>query len=199
MLVGSHHTAASLWDALDDPEVPARTRLGPPGVDVERFVPRERAAAAAQLAALAGRLRPRPRPACGAGRRCLRARRARPRRAALARLDPASDRLVAFVGKLIVSKGVDLLLAAWPLVLQSVPARGSWWSASAPTATDSSDCAPRSRRATAGEGDARAGRSLEDASASSPLAHLLAFLDRLAGEAPSAISRGGGAAASASC
>jgi glycosyltransferase involved in cell wall biosynthesis len=28
---------------------------------------------------------------------------------------------VAFVGKLIVSKGVDLLLAAWPLVLERVP------------------------------------------------------------------------------
>ncbi len=40
---------------------------------------------------------------------------------ALARLDPARDRLVAFVGKLIVSKGVDLLLAAWPLVLERVP------------------------------------------------------------------------------
>ena len=31
------------------------------------------------------------------------------------------DRLVAFVGKLIVSKGVDLLIAAWPLVLAAVP------------------------------------------------------------------------------
>ena len=29
---------------------------------------------------------------------------------------------MAFVGKLIVSKGVDLLLAAWPLVLERVPA-----------------------------------------------------------------------------
>ncbi|MCW2986601.1 MAG: hypothetical protein JWR63_4171, partial [Conexibacter sp.] len=40
---------------------------------------------------------------------------------ALARLDPERDRLVAFVGKLIVSKGVDLLAAAWPLVLAAVP------------------------------------------------------------------------------
>jgi glycosyltransferase involved in cell wall biosynthesis len=30
--------------------------------------------------------------------------------------------LVAFVGKLIVAKGIDLLLAAWPLVLSEVPA-----------------------------------------------------------------------------
>ena len=39
----------------------------------------------------------------------------------LARLDPEQDILVAYVGKLIVSKGVDLLLAAWPLVLARVP------------------------------------------------------------------------------
>ncbi|HEX5146313.1 MAG TPA: glycosyltransferase, partial [Conexibacter sp.] len=33
----------------------------------------------------------------------------------------AGDRLVAFVGKLIVSKGIDLLVAAWPLVLAREP------------------------------------------------------------------------------
>src|SRR4030095_13858481 len=31
------------------------------------------------------------------------------------------DRIVSYVGKLIVSKGVDLLLAAWPLVVDRVP------------------------------------------------------------------------------
>ena len=31
ILVGSRHTALSLWDALEDPSVPPRTRLGPPG------------------------------------------------------------------------------------------------------------------------------------------------------------------------
>ena len=36
-------------------------------------------------------------------------------------IDPSRDRVVVFVGKLIASKGVDLLLAAWPLVLQRVP------------------------------------------------------------------------------
>ncbi len=41
VLVGSHHTAASLWAALADPALPQRTRLGPPGVDVARFVPRD--------------------------------------------------------------------------------------------------------------------------------------------------------------
>ncbi len=46
VLVGSHHTAESLWRALaDDRTCIERTRLGPPGVDVERFAPREPAAA----------------------------------------------------------------------------------------------------------------------------------------------------------
>ena len=40
----------------------------------------------------------------------------------------AGDRLVVFVGKLIVSKGVDLLLAAWPLVLRARAAGAAAWS-----------------------------------------------------------------------
>jgi glycosyltransferase involved in cell wall biosynthesis len=39
----------------------------------------------------------------------------------LRQLDPTCDRIVSYVGKLIVSKGVDLLLAAWPLVVAHVP------------------------------------------------------------------------------
>jgi glycosyltransferase involved in cell wall biosynthesis len=75
ILAGSAHTAESLWAALADlPALPEKTRLGPPGVDVEEFSPR--------------------------GER---------------------EELVAFVGKLIVSKGVDLLLAAWPLVRAENP------------------------------------------------------------------------------
>lgn len=71
VLVGSAHTGESLWAALPDlADLRDKTRLGPPGVDVEEFSP-------------------------GEGGR---------------------DPLVVFVGKLIVSKGVDLLLAAWPLV-----------------------------------------------------------------------------------
>ena len=57
VLVGSHHTAASLWSALDDPALPGRTRLGPPGVDVARFVPRDPQRAAAGLRELTVRLR----------------------------------------------------------------------------------------------------------------------------------------------
>lgn len=77
VLVGSRHTAESLWTALPGtPDLPEKTRLGPPGVDTERFRPR-----------------------------------------VLSRWEAAGQgRRVVFVGKLIVSKGVDLLLAAWPLV-----------------------------------------------------------------------------------
>ena len=75
VLIGSAHTAESLWATLSDlPDLREKTRLGPPGVDIEEFRP-------------------------GTGR----------------------ENLVAFVGKLIVSKGVDLLLAAWPLVRAAHP------------------------------------------------------------------------------
>ena len=76
ILIGSAHTAESLWAALSElPDLAEKTRLGPPGVDIEEFRPQ--------------------------GAR--------------------DEQLVAFVGKLIVSKGVDLLLAAWPLVRSAHP------------------------------------------------------------------------------
>src|SRR4051812_12664458 len=56
VLVGSRHTGESLWEVLGDPELPERTRLGPPGVDADTFVPREPEDAAERLEALAGRL-----------------------------------------------------------------------------------------------------------------------------------------------
>jgi glycosyltransferase involved in cell wall biosynthesis len=112
VLVGSRHTAESLWAALDDPSLAERTRLGPPGVDVHAFRPRNPADAAAGLRALVDRLEGAP--AAGWGGDVGAA-------AALRALDPTSDRIVSFVGKLIVSKGVDLLLAAWPLVVAAVP------------------------------------------------------------------------------
>ncbi|MGN6276574.1 MAG: glycosyltransferase family 4 protein [Solirubrobacterales bacterium] len=74
VLVGSAHTAESLWETLSLPGLPEKTRLGPPGVDVEEFRP--------------------------AGER---------------------EPLVAFVGKFLVAKGLDLLLAAWPLVHSAHP------------------------------------------------------------------------------
>ncbi|MDQ3992992.1 MAG: glycosyltransferase family 4 protein [Actinomycetota bacterium] len=113
ILVGSRHTAESLWAALGDDSLPDRTRLGPPGVDVHTFHPREAPEAAAGLRALADRLEGAPAVGWGGDEGAA---------AALRALDPAHDRIVSFVGKLIVSKGVDLLLAAWPLVVAAVPA-----------------------------------------------------------------------------
>jgi glycosyltransferase involved in cell wall biosynthesis len=117
VLVGSRHTAESLWAAMDDPRLESRTRLGPPGVDVERFAPRAPAEARAGLARLRERLEGEAAPAAD-GSSFARDPAAAAR--ALARLAP-EDRIVVFVGKLIASKGVELLLAAWPLVLAREP------------------------------------------------------------------------------
>ena len=38
ILVGSRHTAESLWGAMG-PGLEERTRLGPPGVDIQSFTP----------------------------------------------------------------------------------------------------------------------------------------------------------------
>jgi glycosyltransferase involved in cell wall biosynthesis len=104
VLVGSEHTANSLFEVLaDEPSLPERTRLGPPGVDVHEFRRRE-----PDLERLAGR------PAAAWG-----GEHGSPE--VLRELDPSRDRIVSFVGKLIVSKGVDLLLAAWPSVVAAVP------------------------------------------------------------------------------
>src|SRR3954454_11727601 len=56
VLVGSRHTAESLWAAMGDRGLEARTKLGPPGVDIAEFRPREPEAARAGLAALVERL-----------------------------------------------------------------------------------------------------------------------------------------------
>jgi len=126
VLVGSRHTAERLWTTLQDPALPARTRLGPPGVDVARFVPRTPAQARVGVAQLAGALAARA-DATPAGTGDTESAFARDDAAAAGALSDvaagaeAGDRLVAFVGKLIVSKGIDLLLAAWPLVLQAQP------------------------------------------------------------------------------
>ena len=99
--------------SMDDPALPDRTRLGPPGVDVHAFRP---------AAARRGRRAARRRWPTGSRARHRRAGAASAGAAdALRALDPRSDRIVSYVGKLIVSKGVDLLLAAWPLVVARVP------------------------------------------------------------------------------
>ena len=112
VLVGSGHTGESLWEVMGDPELPGRTRLGPPGVDVHTFHPRPPAEAAERLRALADRLEGAA--AAGWGGEAGAA-------AALRSVDPQREPIVGYVGKLIVSKGVDLLLAAWPLVTAAVP------------------------------------------------------------------------------
>jgi glycosyltransferase involved in cell wall biosynthesis len=116
ILVGSRHTAESLWTEMDDPTVTDRTRLGPPGVDVARFAPREPADGRAGLERLQGSLAGAE---SGGGSDSF-ARSPGEAAAALATIEPG-DRLVAYVGKLIGSKGVELLLAAWPLVLAAEP------------------------------------------------------------------------------
>ncbi|HEV2811780.1 MAG TPA: glycosyltransferase, partial [Solirubrobacteraceae bacterium] len=119
VLVGSRHTGESLWEAVADPALPGRTRLGPPGVDVEAFAPAPPDEAATRLRALADTLSAAEPEVTAEGSSF--ARDVHAAGGELARLDPASERLVVFVGKLIVSKGVDLLAAAWPLVLKRVP------------------------------------------------------------------------------
>jgi glycosyltransferase involved in cell wall biosynthesis len=95
VLVGSGHTAHSLWKALPDaPGLREKTRLGPPGVDIQEFRPLE---------------------PDGEGPRTNTS----PAGSSLSGSRQAT--LVVFVGKLIVSKGVDLLLAAWPLVRAAHP------------------------------------------------------------------------------
>ena len=53
VLVGSRHTAESLWAALEDDGLRAKTRLGPPGVDIVTFTPLAPDPAIARLKALA--------------------------------------------------------------------------------------------------------------------------------------------------
>jgi glycosyltransferase involved in cell wall biosynthesis len=112
VLVGSRHTAESLWEVLEVDELPGKTRLGPPGVDTQAFRPRPVDEAAEALESLASRLEGAEAASWGGDAGAA---------AALHHLDPREDRIVSYVGKLIVSKGVDLLLAAWPLVHRRVP------------------------------------------------------------------------------
>jgi glycosyltransferase involved in cell wall biosynthesis len=122
ILVGSYHTGASLWTEIDDPTVADRTRLGPPGVDVQRFVPREPDEARAGLERLRVRLAEADEAAVADPSEPAHsfARSAGEAAGALGTIEP-DDRLIVFVGKLIASKGVELLLAAFPLILAREP------------------------------------------------------------------------------
>ena len=181
VLVGSRHTAESLWAALDDPALPARTRLGPPGVDIAAFRARGPEDAAAGVRRLAERLAAQPpSPDDGSSFRRDPAAAAQ----ALHRLRPGEDRVVLFLGKEILAKGLDLLLAAWPLVLQRLPdvrlvvvGFGAWH----PTAVRMTAALAESNLDAVHE-IAEQGRGAEGGPPG-PLRHLLAFLDALDGEA----------------
>ena len=125
ILVGSGHIMERLRAAVDDDEANAKVRLGPPGVDTEAFRPMAAEEWKGQVGEVVERLR------VDFGSHSD----ADPTQAGLSSWDrdpfTASSGLewyaagdgprVIFVGKLIVSKGVDLLLAAWPLVHRDHP------------------------------------------------------------------------------
>jgi glycosyltransferase involved in cell wall biosynthesis len=118
VLVGSRHTAESLWAALPDVDgLREKTRLGPPGVDTERFRPRVLSRGGMPGGALGFS------PADDASLHGRRGEKqdAAPRRASHPTPPAEEGSRIIFVGKLIVSKGVDLLIAAWPLVRAAHP------------------------------------------------------------------------------
>lgn len=174
VLVGSRHTAEGLWEVMADAELPSKTRLGPPGVDADTFKRRPREQAAERLRALVERLEGQAGGGWGSEAGAS---------AALRALDPEHDRIVSYVGKLIVSKGVDLLIAAWPLVTEAVPdARlcvvgfGTYREGIERLASALRDGDVETARDVA-----RRGRELEGGPAGE-LRWLAAFLDGLAGE-----------------
>ena len=183
VLVGSRHTAESLWRTIADPCLPGRTRLGPPGVDVARFRPREHRPAMSEVAALAGALQHAPEPEPAAQQSAF-TRDPRQAGAALAGV-AGDDLLVAFVGKLIVSKGPDLLLAAFPLVLERLP-RARLLVVGFGAFREGLERIAAALQ----QGDlervrelALAGRRLEGEASAEPLGYLLAFLEGLRGPA----------------
>ncbi len=109
VLVGSWHTAASLWEAVPGVPLEEKTGLGPPGVDTDEFAPVEPGERRARLLGEADRIAALPQ-AGSFGRDEEMASEA------LREFAAGDGPRVTFVGKLIVSKGVDLLAVAWPLI-----------------------------------------------------------------------------------
>jgi glycosyltransferase involved in cell wall biosynthesis len=119
ILVGSGHIEARLRQAVDDPATNAKVRLGPPGVDTTLFAPIPPPDRPARLRATAAQIRA----AAGVEAAAADAGAATSWDRDLGRAADAVEWFagaegprVIYVGKLIVSKGVDLLLAAWPTV-----------------------------------------------------------------------------------
>jgi glycosyltransferase involved in cell wall biosynthesis len=121
ILAGSAHTAEVLYETVPDATLPERVRLGPPGVDVHRFRPREPTEASRNLELLAERLDSET-PKLGEAQDSF--GRDGPAIAAALRAWAEGDARVLYVGKFLVSKGVDLLVAAWPLVHRERRAAG---------------------------------------------------------------------------
>jgi glycosyltransferase involved in cell wall biosynthesis len=120
ILVGSAHIAERLRQAVDVPEVNAKVRLGPPGVDTDRFQPVADEEKQAQLHELAKRLA-RETVAIEADEESAWDRDLAEAATAVEWFAESAGPRVVLVGKLIVSKGVDLLVAAWPLVRAANP------------------------------------------------------------------------------
>jgi glycosyltransferase involved in cell wall biosynthesis len=123
ILAGSSHTARALFETVPDPGLPERTRLGPPGVDVHRFRPHPDEEALRDLANLAGDLAAEEPDDPEESEDSF--GRNGPALADALRAWGEGDARALFVGKLLVSKGVDLLAAAWPLVHRDRVAAGA--------------------------------------------------------------------------
>lgn len=179
VLVSSRHTAQSLWSALAEDSLPERTGFGPPGVDTHLFRPLSKPVAVAQAQSLAARLADHADASLQASSF---SRDQADASHAVARLaeQGTRDPIVAFVGKLILAKGIDLLLAAWPRVLSQEPG------ARLAVIGFGAYAEPARRMAAAlAEGDLRSVRELAQAGGraegnpAKPLRFLNAFLDRL--------------------
>lgn len=124
VVVGSAFTADSLWKVMDMEGLEAKTRLGPPGVDTRRFRPVAVGEEDTPVRSLIERLESSSGVETDTGGSFARD----PGAAAKALesfIAPGGPRAV-YVGKLLVNKGVDLLLAAWPLVVARLgPSAGS--------------------------------------------------------------------------
>ena len=119
LLVGSGHTARRMFELLDDPRpggahAPGPARRRHAGVSRRASSPRRRPT----CGAIAERLLAGPRAADDGG---TFARDEHAVARALLSLDLAAGPHVAYVGKLLRNKGVDLLAAAWPIVLAARP------------------------------------------------------------------------------
>lgn len=114
VLVGSFHTADSLWEAVPMEGLKEKTGLGPPGVDTDDFKPLAPEKRPEAIRLLATDIAAQPDLATF-GRDQDEAV------TALEEFAAATGPRVIFVGKLIVSKGVDLLVAAWPMIHAANP------------------------------------------------------------------------------